>query len=113
MDEDVIRDLFHPVGPVTIRRMFGGQGIYGRHGIVAVVLSDGGLFVKGDEISAPGYQARSMQRCEYQRPGSTKVTRMPYWRVPEELFDDPDSMEELALIADRTAMRAPQKTQRK
>ncbi len=28
MDADSIRDLFQGIGPVQIRRMFGGQGIY-------------------------------------------------------------------------------------
>ena len=28
MDAESIRDLFQELGPVRVRRMFGGQGIY-------------------------------------------------------------------------------------
>ena len=38
MDHDAISDLFSGLGPVSIRRMFGGKGIY-FEGVISSALS--------------------------------------------------------------------------
>ncbi len=45
MDNAAIEDMFEAVGPVTIRRMFGGKGIYGR-GIIFALELRGELMLK-------------------------------------------------------------------
>jgi DNA transformation protein and related proteins len=40
MDDAAIRDMFAGLGPVTIRRMFGGKGIY-HDGIIVALEIDG------------------------------------------------------------------------
>ena len=52
MNHDAISDLFAGLGPVSIRRMFGGKGIYFNGVIIAVELR-GELMLKGDAIVAP------------------------------------------------------------
>jgi DNA transformation protein len=105
MDPDFLRDLFQSAGPITIRTMFGGQGIYAQKRIFAVVLSDGRLFVKGDHQSGPVYEDRAMVRWTYTNTKSGKPSSMPYWQVPDSAFDNPDEMRELTGIALATAKR--------
>lgn len=51
MDAEAIRDVFRSFGPVHIRRMFGGKGIY--EGELMFALEAGGeLYLKADEESA-------------------------------------------------------------
>ena len=49
MDNAAIEEMFEAVGPVTIRRMFGGKGIYARGIIFALEL-------RGDLMLAAGVQ---------------------------------------------------------
>ena len=105
MDEDYLKDLFEPIGPITIKRMFGGQGIYGPHGIFAIVAFDK-LFVKGDEQSAPTYEAAGMERWGYESPKTGKISMMPYWQVPDDALEDAEAMTPWARLAAETAIRA-------
>lgn len=105
MDEDYLRDLFAGTGPITIRSMFGGQGIYCAHGIFAVIAFDR-LYVKGDAESSPVYEAAGMARWGYENPKTGKVSPMPYWQVPDEALDDAEAMRPWAELAIETALRA-------
>jgi DNA transformation protein len=52
MDDQSLRDLFEGLGTISIRRMFGGKGIYHQGLIVALVVQDE-LLLKADQESAP------------------------------------------------------------
>ncbi len=104
MDTSDIDEMFSALGPVTVKRMFGGQGIYHRGLIVAVVFK-GEVLLKADAASAPDFAAAGARRWTYQgRTG--KPVEMPYWSVPESAFDDPDEMARWVRIAWQVAMRA-------
>ncbi|WP_306117824.1 MULTISPECIES: TfoX/Sxy family protein [unclassified Roseitalea] len=105
MDDAFLIELFAPVCPVTVRRMFGGQGIYCPAGICAVVV-DGALHVKGDDVSAPRYEAAGMTRWTYTTPRTGRHSSMPYWQVPDEALDSPEAMAPWARLAMETAERA-------
>lgn len=113
MDDGFLQDLFSSVGPISIRKMFGGQGIYADGRIIAVVLSSGDLYVKGDADSAPTYEARGMPKWTYTNTKSGSTSSMPYWRVSETALDDADEMADLARLATETALRAPAKKPKK
>lgn len=85
-----IEDLFEGVGPITIRKMFGGLGIYAGGTIFAVLMSDGDLKLKGVDAMAETFDAEGWTRWTYQRDGSDKITAMPYWSLPDALLDDPE-----------------------
>jgi DNA transformation protein len=89
MDDDDIRDIFAGVGPVAIKRMFGGKGIYSDGLIFALDIGDG-LLLKADAVSAPDFAAAGSRQWVYD--GKTKPVAMPYWTVPESALDDPDEM---------------------
>ncbi|MCQ8782552.1 TfoX/Sxy family protein [Mangrovibrevibacter kandeliae] len=104
MDEEFVREVFASLGAITIRRMFGGQGIYASGRIVALVIR-GDLYLKSDEEAAPLYEAAGSRAWTYTRPGRAPVT-MPYYRCPEDGFDDPDAMAGWAAVADGAARRS-------
>ena len=64
MDADAISDLFAGLGPVSIRRMFGGKGIYFEGVIIAVELR-GELMLKGDAPGAPDYESAGAKHWTY------------------------------------------------
>lgn len=113
MDNAAIEEMFESVGPVTIRRMFGGKGIYAR-GIIFAVELRGELMLKGDEDSAPLLEAAGARRWHYEGK-SGKPVAMPYWTIPDEALDDPDLMAKWARIALDAAIRvtAREASQRK
>ena len=104
MDDERIRELFEGLGPVTIRRMFGGKGIYHDGLIVAVVLSTGDVLLKADTISAPDFEAAGAKRWA-EGPKGRKVN-MPYWSIPESALDDADEMAAWARKAHEAALRS-------
>ena len=108
MDPEFIRDLFAPFGPVTLKRMFGGAGLYSE-GLMFALLFDGAIFLKVDEASIPDFEREGSRPFVYTRAKSRgRVGRhsLSYWRLPERLYDDPD---ELALWAARALAIAQRK----
>jgi DNA transformation protein and related proteins len=111
VDREFIRELFAPFGPVTIRRMFGGAGIYSDDQMFAL-LFDGAIFLKVDDTSIPDFEREGSRPFVYVRAKSPhRVGRasLSYWRLPERLYDDPD---ELAVWAKRALAIAERKTLR-
>ena len=108
MDSSDIDEMFSGLGPVTVKRMFGGKGIYHRGLIVAVEVR-GEMLLKADAASAPMFTAAGARRWSYEgRAG--KPVEMPYWSVPEEAYDDPDAMARWVRLAWKAAGRAKSKT---
>jgi DNA transformation protein len=107
MDDVAIEELFEGLGTVSIRRMFGGKGIYHRGLIIAVYLHDE-LMLKADAQSGPDFAAAGARQWSYEGKKGKPVL-MPYWTVPEEALDDPDAMVKWARLAYEAALRASAK----
>jgi DNA transformation protein len=105
MDNERIAELFAGLGPVSIRRLFGGKGIYFNGVIIAVELR-GELMLKGDAIVAPDYEAAGARRWTYVHSRHGKQVAMPYWSIPDSAFDDPDEMTVWARRAYEAGRRA-------
>lgn len=105
MDKTDIEDMFQSIGPVTIKRMFGGKGIYAGGRIVAIEL-DGEILLKGDDQTGPLYAQAGGRHWTYRHTKTGKDVAMPYWSVPEDAFDDPDMMARWVRLAYETALRA-------
>ena len=108
MDPEFINDLFAPFGPVTVRRMFGGAGIY-REGLMFALVFDGAIFLKVDDASIPDFEREGSRPFVYTRaksPGKIGRASLSYWRLPERLYDDP---EELTVWAERALAIARRK----
>ena len=110
MDEDQLRELFASIGPIAIRRLFGGQRIYADGTIVALVLR-GQLYFKGDDEVGGLYEKAGAVRWRYARKDGRPAS-IPYWTAPDAIFDDPDEAElwcSVALEASRRVERAKAK----
>ena len=108
MDHEFIRELFSPFGAVTVKRMFGGAGIWSE-GLMFGLVFDGAIFLKVDETSIPEFEREGSRPFVYTRAKSKgRVGRasLSYWRLPERLYDDP---EELAVWAARALAIAQHK----
>ena len=108
MDPEFIRDLFSEFGPVTIRRMFSGAGIF-RDGLMFGLIVRDVIYLKADEEDAADFKRESCRPFTYTRGKSSgRPTRhaLPYWRLPERFYDDPD---ELAVWAGRAFAIAERK----
>jgi DNA transformation protein len=103
MDDDAIRDIFAGLGPVTIKKMFGGKGIY--HGGLIVGLEvDGEVLLKADARSAPDFAAAGSTQWTYD--GKKKPVAMPYWSIHDEAIDDPEELKRWTRKAFEAARRA-------
>jgi DNA transformation protein and related proteins len=108
LDPEFIRELFASFGPVTVKRMFGGAGIWS-DGLMFGLVFDGAIFLKVDALSIPDFEREGSLPFVYMRAKSKgRVGRasLSYWRLPERLYDDPD---ELAAWAHRALAVAQQK----
>jgi len=98
MDSDFIHELFAPFRPVSVKRMFGGIGIYA-DGLMFGLVFDGVIYLRVDEASIPGFEREGSVPFVY--PLAKRHVGRPsrhFWRLPERLYDDPD---ELAVWAGR------------
>jgi DNA transformation protein and related proteins len=108
VDPEFIRELFAPFGPVTVKNMFGGAGVWS-DGLMFALVFDGAIFLKVDETSIPDFEREGSRPFEYTRaksPGRVGRASLSYWRLPERLYDDPD---ELAAWAGRALAIAQRK----
>ncbi len=103
MDDAAIEEMFEGLGPVAIRRMFGGKGIYHRGLIMAVYLHDE-MMLKADAVSGPDFAAAGARQWSYEGKNGKPVL-MPYWTIPDEALDDPEIMARWARLAYEAALR--------
>ncbi|TCL73577.1 TfoX/Sxy family protein [Rhizobium sp. BK251] len=104
MDNAAIEEMFQALGPVTIKRMFGGKGIYHMGRIVAVEVR-GEMLLKADDQSAREFAAAGATQWAYEGKKG-KAVNMPYWSIPDDAFDDPDVMAGWVRLAYEAALRA-------
>ena len=104
MDNEAIREMFDSLGEVTIRRMFGGKGIYHQGKILALQLSSGDLLLKADAETAPEFSKAGASQWVYE--GKNKPVAMPYWSIPEAALDDPDELTHWVRLAWAAALRS-------
>jgi DNA transformation protein len=97
---DDIVELFSVFGPVSVRRMFGGAGIYA-DGTMFALVADGAIYIKAAESNAAMFDREGLAPFTYRR-GKGEGVVMSYRRMPDRLYDDP---EELAIWA-RAALAA-------
>ncbi len=100
---DMLRDQLAGLGPVTIRRMFSGAGLYLDGAMFALVAGDV-LYFKADAKTKAVFEAEGLGPFVYQ--GRSKPVAMSYWRAPERVYDDPEEMIAFARVAAGVARRA-------
>lgn len=104
LDPDYIQDLFAAIGPVTVRRMFGGQGIHHDGLMVALVATDV-IYLKTGPETVGAFEQAGSEPFSYLAKGRPRVITS-YWRLPEAALDDPDLFREWAERALTAARQA-------
>ncbi|SDR22191.1 TfoX/Sxy family protein [Pseudoxanthomonas sp. CF125] len=97
-----LRDLFSELGPVTLRKMFGGQGLYHDGLIIGLVIGDE-LFLKTDAATVEAFEQAGGHPFVYQ--GKGKPVTMSYWLPPAEAMESSQAMRPWARLAYEAAVR--------
>ena len=103
MDNAAIEEMFESLGTISIRRMFGGKGIYHQGVIFALELYDE-IMLKADAETAPLFAEAGARQWSYEGK-SGKPVLMPYWSIPDEALDDPEVMARWSRLAFEAGLR--------
>lgn len=100
---ELLKDALNALGPVRVRRMFGGAGVYA-DGVMFALVADDALFLKADATTRAAHEAEGLTPFVYRAKGQSVA--LGYWRAPDRLLDDPDEMVEWARRALAVARRS-------
>jgi DNA transformation protein len=107
MDANTIQELFAEFGPVSVRRMFGGAGIFVGERMIGLV-SRAVIYLKADAETIPAFEREGLAPFSYAtKNGEHKLTS--YWRMPDRLYDDTEELARWARDAQAAALRAVEK----
>jgi DNA transformation protein len=99
-----VLELLRPLGPVSMRRMFGGVGVF--YGAVMFgLIADDELFFKVGDANRGDYEAAGQEVFTYETSNGTHSLGS-YWSCPPELLDDPDAFRQWARKAVDAALAA-------
>lgn len=93
-------EMLEGLGPVTIRRMFGGGGVYADD-LMFGLIADETLYFKVDDGNRAAFEAEGM--AAFKTPG--RQIAMSYYEVPPRLYDEPEELVVWAREALSAAMR--------
>lgn len=102
--KELVEELFHPLGPVTIRRMFGGGGVFYRD-LMFALIADETLFMKVDDTNRPDYEAAGQGPFTYETSKGSRAMN-GYFQLPDELLDEPEELLDWARKSVDVAIRA-------
>ncbi len=111
MDAEAIQELFAEFGPVSVRRMFGGAGVFVDGRMIGLVSRDV-VYLKADAETIPAFEQEGLAPFSYAtKNGEHKLTS--YWRMPDRLYDDPEELARWARAAHGAALRVAAKPKKK
>ena len=97
-------ELLSGLGPVRVKRMFGGHGIYVDDLFVAIVVGEA-LYLKADRQTVAQFEAAGCAPFTYSARGNRRVS-MGYRAAPAEAMDSPALMRPWVELAMQAALRA-------
>ena len=103
MDAEALKALFEPFGSVTVKRMFGGAGIYAEGLCFAIELKRE-VFLKTDSLSRADFSAADSAPFTYVAKGKSRPTS--YWSLPAIAHDEADELRRWARMGLDAARRA-------
>ena len=103
MDADGLKALFEPFGSVTVKRIFGGHGVYAE-GLCFAIEYGGGVFLKVDAESQAAFVAAGSSPFVYNARG--KATPTSFWRLPPAAHDEAAELSRWAALGLEAARRA-------
>lgn len=107
--KDYIVDQLGLLGCVTIKKMFGGFGIY-YSGLIFGLLTDDVLYFKVNDSNRSDYEKAGME--PYRPAFISKPMVMPYYEVPVEIMEDKERLADWARKALLVSNNKPSKAKR-
>jgi len=101
---DHIIEMFAAFGPVAVRRMFGGAGIFAK-GLMIGIVDKGVVYLKADAASRPAFEREGLGPFTYATKDGER-SLASYWRMPERLYDEPEELAQWAKHSLECARRA-------
>nr|WP_294838820.1 TfoX/Sxy family protein [uncultured Methylotenera sp.] len=98
-----LTDVFRLFGPISLRRMFSGYGIY-HDGIMFGLISQDTLYLKADVKNSADFKHQGLSQFEYVRQG--KVIGLSYYQAPEIVLEDANEASLWARRSFEAALRA-------
>ncbi|MFN4184256.1 MAG: TfoX/Sxy family protein [Hyphomonas sp.] len=86
---EFVLELLSGVGPISIRRMFGGAGVY-QEGVMFALLSEDQVYLKVDEALRADLVAEGGAPFLYLRSSDARPIDLGYVSLPSSAMDDPD-----------------------
>jgi DNA transformation protein len=89
---DYVRELFAGVGPVQVKRMFGGAGAW-CDGVMFLLIADDTIHIKVDDALKAELRAEGCGPFVWEPqsgPRAGEKIDLGYWRLPDSALDDPD-----------------------
>lgn len=89
---DFVRELFAGLGPIQVKRMFGGAGVYAE-GRMFALLADDVIYLKADDALKAALKAEGCGPFVWEPssgPRAGERVEMGYWRLPDAALDDPE-----------------------
>jgi DNA transformation protein and related proteins len=103
VDAEALKALFEPFGSITVKRMFGGAGIYAE-GLCFGIELKGEVFLKTDALSQADFSAVGSTPFVYVAKGQSRPTS--YWSLPAAAHEDGDELRRWARAGLEAARRA-------
>jgi DNA transformation protein len=88
----ILEEALGHVSGLQVRPMFGAYGMY-KDGVFFAIIEDGELFFKVNEQTVGEYEIRESRQFTYPMK-SGETSKMNYWKVPEEILEDRELVEE-------------------
>ena len=86
-----LEDFFAPVGPVTVRPMFSGHGVYVGTACFAIS-AFGTIWLKADAASEPAFEAAGCRPFSMTTPEGVTRTMRAFWSLPDVALDDAEEL---------------------
>lgn len=80
------KDKIDSIGGISTKKMFGGHGVFWNGKMFGIVDSKGHCYLKANEQNQP----------DFDQYGSQQHGKMPYFSIPDSVFNDPKELLTLA-----------------
>jgi DNA transformation protein len=100
---EYVRDLFTDFGPIRIRSMFGGAGIFRDDLMFGLIIEDQ-IYLKTDNHNRTDFEAAGQGPFLFERKDG-RITAMSYYLIPDALYDDTGELSAWAQKAFAAAQR--------
>lgn len=85
---EYVKEILEPFGPIKVRAMFGGYGVYRDEAMFATIVYNE-LYFRATPESAEYFKSQGSEPFiyTYKNPNRKPIT-LPYWKATPEVLDD-------------------------